>query len=421
MSMVKNAIRNLVKFIERQPKPFKVNMIRAAAQSFLNNLLVQYRSIYILRLGATPFQLGMVTSIAGTSGTAIALPTGWLADKHGIRRVFLSAIPVMALGALLFAVAGHWIAALPALLLTMLGTQLLGVACPMVCGTYLKREERATGKQLCDTLSALPTLIAPIIAAVVIAGFGGLTAEGIRPLFFVQALGFVLMFAFTYKFYFDTRRAQASTVQAGFGGSLREVFKTGMAVTPWALYIFLSSTTFYASTTFLSAFVTEVKLGDEFVVGSMTAASMVLPLTISILLGRAADTFGRKKVLYSTIPLYGASILLLIYAQDVTMLLISAVLQGFYLLSAVTQGAITAELVPVALLGSWYGLLNLLRGLASITAPVIGGVIWTAIGPQYVFFFMILMELSKLIILRWAIPETLKSPQGAVASADAER
>jgi MFS family permease len=421
MSMVKNAIRNLVKFIERQPKPFKVNMIRAAAQSFLNNLLVQYRSIYILRLGATPFQLGMVTSIAGTSGTAIALPTGWLADKHGIRRVFLSAIPVMALGALLVAVAGHWIAALPALLLTMLGTQLLGVACPMVCGTYLKREERATGKQLCDTLSALPTLIAPIIAAVVIAGFGGLTAEGIRPLFFVQALGFVLMFAFTYKFYFDTRRAQASTVQAGFGGSLREVFKTGMAVTPWALYIFLSSTTFYASTTFLSAFVTEVKLGDEFVVGSMTAASMVLPLTISILLGRAADTFGRKKVLYSTIPLYGASILLLIYAQDVTMLLISAVLQGFYLLSAVTQGAITAELVPVALLGSWYGLLNLLRGLASITAPVIGGVIWTAIGPQYVFFFMILMELSKLIILRWAIPETLKSPQGAVASADAER
>jgi hypothetical protein len=34
---------------------------------------------------------------------------------------------------------------------------------------------------------------------------------------------------------------------------------------------------------------------------------------------------------------------------------------------------------------------------------------------------MILMELSKLIILRWAIPETLRSPQGAVASADAER
>lgn len=410
---VKNAIQHLLQFIGRQPKPFKINMIRAAATTFLNNLTVQYRSIYILRLGASPFELGLLTSIAGTSGTAIALPAGWLADRHGIRRIFLLAIPVMALGALLFAVAAHWTTTLPALLLAMLGTQLLGVACPMVCGSYLKQEERATGKQLCDTLSAIPTLIAPILAAIVVAEFGGLTAEGIRPLFFLQAAGFVLVFAFAYRFYFDLRRARASPQHMGFARSIQEVFKTGMAVKPWAVYIFLSSTTFYASMTYLSAFVTEVKFGDEFVVGSMTAASMVLPLTISIVLGRAADTVGRKSVLYLTIPLYVASIVLLVYAQDVTMLLISGVLQGFYVLSAVTQGAITAELVPVGLLGSWYGLLNLLRGLASVTAPVIGGFIWTAIGPHYVFFFMVLVEASKLVILRMAIPETLKNRQVA--------
>ena len=113
-------------------------------------------------------------------------------------------------------------------------------------------------------------------------------------------------------------------------------------------------------------------------------------------------------MLYVTIPLYSASIFLLVYARDVTTLLISGVLQGFYLLSAVTQGAITAELVPVSLLGRWYGMLNILRGLASITAPIIGGFIWTTIGPNYVFFFMILIETSKMIILWLAIPETLK-------------
>jgi MFS family permease len=415
---VKDAIRQLLQFIGRQPKPFRINMIRAAAQSFLTNLIVQYRSIYVLRLGATPFQLGVMTSVAGTSGTTIALPAGWLADKHGIRRMFLSAIPIMTLSSLLFAVAVHWTTALPALLLAVLGTQLLGVACPMVCGSYLKREERATGKQLCDTLSAIPTLIAPIIAAMVIAEFGGLTANGIRPLFWLQALGFVLMFAFTYRFYFDTRSAHLSAMRGGFGGSVRRVFKTGVAVKPWVLYLFLSSTTFYASMTYLSVFVTEVKFGDEFVVGSMTAASMVLPLTISIFLGRAADTVGRKNVLYLTIPLYGASILLLIYAQDVTTLLISGVLQGFYLLSAVTQGAITAELVPVSLIGSWYGVVNLVKGIASIAAPIIGGFIWTVVGPHYVFFFMILMETAKLIILRFAIPETLKNPPVDEGSTD---
>jgi len=409
--MIRDAIRNLAKFIDRQPKPFKINMIRAAAGSFFSNLTTQYRSIYVLRLGATPFQLGIVTSIAGAFGTAIALPTGWLADKHGIRRMFMIALPTIAFSSLLFAVAFDWITTIPGLILAMIGTQILGVVCPMVCGSYLKNEERATGKQVCDTISAIPTLISPIIAAILIMEFGGLDTEGIRPLFFLQALGFVLVFGFTYKFYFDTLRRKASLVSSGFAGSIKQVFKTGSAAKPWALYIFLSSTTFYTSMTYLSPFVTEVKFGDEFVVGTMTAASMVLPLSISILLGRAADTFGRKKVLYMTIPLYSASIFLLVYAQDVTTLLISGIFQGFYLLSAVTQGAITAELVPPSLLGRWYGVMNLLKGLASIVSPIIGGFIWTAIGPSYVFLFMILIEASKLIILSLAIPETLKNAQ----------
>jgi hypothetical protein len=278
----------------------------------------------------------------------------------------------------------------------------------MVCGSYLKNEERATGKQLCDTISAIPTLIAPIIAATLIMQFGGLSAEGIRPLYFLQAAGFLLVLAFTYKFYFDTLNKQTYPVRLSFARDIGQVFEKGTAVKRWIAYIFLSSSTYYLSMTYLPAFVTEVKHGDEFIVGGITAASMVLPLLLALLLGRAADTFGRKKVLYVTIPLYCTSILLLIYAQDATMLLISGVLQGFYLLSAVTQGAITAELLPVSLLGRWYGILNLFGGLAGIVAPIIGGSIWIAVGPNYVFLSIILIEMSKLIILWLTIPETLR-------------
>jgi hypothetical protein len=75
----------------------------------------------------------------------------------------------------------------------------------------------------------------------------------------------------------------------------------------------------------------------------------------------------------------------------------------------VTQGAITAELLPVSLLGRWYGILNLFRGVASIVAPIIGGSIWITIGSNYVFLFIIFIEMSKLIILWLAIPETLRT------------
>ena len=155
--MKSEVIKKLTKFIERQPKPFKVNMARASAGTFLNNLTKQFRSIYILKLGATPFQLGLVNSIGGIGGTVISPPIGWLADRHGIRKMFLLGTPLMALSSLLFAIAFDWRATIPAMFLTLLATQLLATACPMVCGSYLKKEERATGKQLCDTLSAIPT------------------------------------------------------------------------------------------------------------------------------------------------------------------------------------------------------------------------------------------------------------------------
>ncbi len=402
------ALEKLFGFIKKQPKPFKVNVARSSSTSFLTRLTIQFRSIYILRLGATPFQLGLVNSIGGIAGATIALPSGFLADRQGIRRMFLLATPVMALGSLLFAVSFDWRVTIPAMFLTLLATQLLNIACPMVCGSYLKNEERATGKQLCDTISAIPTLIAPIVAAILITQFGGLGVKAIRPLYFLQAAGFLLVLAFTYKFYFDTLNKQVCSIPSSFAGDVGKVFEKGTSVKRWIAYIFLSSSTYYLSITYLPAFVTEVKYGDESVIGGMTAASMVLPLLLALLLGRAADTFGRKKVLYITIPLYSTSILFLIYAQNTTMLLISGVLQGFYLLSGVTQGAITAELLPVSLLGRWYGVLNFFRGLASIVAPIIGGSIWSVIGPNYVFLFIILIEMSKLIILWLTIPETLR-------------
>jgi len=409
IALTSEAIKKVIEFVRRQQKPFKVNMARAAANTFLNRLTRQYRSIYILRLGATPFQLGLVDSVGGVAGTVIALPTGWLADRYGIRKMFLLAMPVMALSSLLFAMAFDWTATIPAVFLTLLATQLLGTACPMVCGSYQKNRERATGKQLCDTLSAIPGIAAPMVAAMLISEFGGLRAEGIRPLYLLQAVGFLLVLVFTYKFYFDTLNKQASPIPLNFLEGLGQVFEKGTVVKRWIVYTFLSSTTMYLSMTYLPAFVTEIKHGDEFVVGSMTAASLILPLLLALLLGHLADTHGRKRVLYVTIPLYCTSVLLLIYAQNTIMLLVSGILQGFYLLSAVTQGAITPELVPVSLLGRWYGVLNLFRGLSSITAPLIGGLIWSTIGPSYVFLLIIFIESSKIIILWLTMPETLRT------------
>ena len=404
-------IGRAISFVKRQEKPFKVNMLRASFQHLFISLTQQYQPIFIVGLGADPFQLGLVNSMGGVACAVISLPTGWLADRYGIRRMFLLGIPLVTVGSLIFFLSRDWLMIIPALFITLLSLQILVTVCPMVCGRYLKMKERATGMQLCDTISAIPTVISPVIAAFIITEFGGLTPEGIRPLYGLQIIGFLFMFLLVFWHYRDTIGRKDSTkfrAERGFKENMREILVKGKNVKKWIIYRALSNVSWFLSLVYLPLFVVEVKGADQFVLGGMATTSMIVPLLLSIPMGRLADTIGRKKVIYTVTPLYIISILLLIYAPNTNILLISSFLQGFLMLGLVTQGAITQELVPPSLIGTWWGILSLLSGIMRVLGPIIGGFIWSFLGPVYVFLFILFLESSKLCLLWLYIPETLK-------------
>ena len=406
-------IERAVGFVKRQEKPFKVNMGRTAFQQFFTSLTQQYQPIYIAGLGADPFQLGFVNSMGGIASAVISVPTGWLADKYGIRKMFLLGIPIVAFGSLIFTLSADWLMTIPALFITVLSLQILMTVCPMVCGSYLKMRERATGMQLCDTVVAIPGIISPMMAAMIITGFGGLTPEGIRPLYGLQTIGFLLLFLLVLRHYRDTIERKTSSRfgnKIGFLGNMREILVRGKNVKRWIVYRALSNISWFLSLTYLPLFVAEVKGADQFVLGGMATASMIVPILLSIPMGRLADTFGRKKVIYTVAPFYFLSILLLIYAPNTTILLVSGLLQGFLMLGLVIQGAISQELVPTSLLGTWWGILGLLWGIMGVLGPILGGFIWSLIGPVYVFLFILFMETLKITFLWLFIPETLKMP-----------
>jgi hypothetical protein len=215
----------------------------------------------------------------------------------------------------------------------------------------------------------------------------------------------ILMFVFSE--FTEPRKRQGLKIEIGFGGSLRELFDRGTRLKSWILFASLSSVPRYMATmVYVPFFAAEIKHADAFVLGGMAMASMVMPLLLSIPLGRLADRIGRKKVQYLTILIYCLSLPLLVYAVDSTMLLFSGVLQGFSVLAAVTRGAITAELVPIALLGRKFGILGLFRGLVMILAPVAGGVLWNVIGPESIFYVILVLQVLGMFLLLM-MPETL--------------
>jgi len=146
----------VARFIGRQEKAFKANMLRASLQNFAEELTRQFQSVYIYGLGASASELGAVNSVRGAASAATSLLTGLVADRYGLRAAFAAAMLFAVLGSLMLAAATSWIVAAPALLVFYLGLTMSITACPVVCGAALRDEERATGRGICDTVTALP-------------------------------------------------------------------------------------------------------------------------------------------------------------------------------------------------------------------------------------------------------------------------
>ena len=71
-----------------------------------------------------------------------------------------------------------------------------------------------------------------------------------------------------------------------------------------------------------------------------------------------------------------------------------------------TESAISLELVPGELLGSWTALSSLGMGLVGIICPIIGGLVWDRLGPNYLLFFIVFIYIAKLMLLP-LLPETV--------------
>lgn len=401
--MARSAAARALGFVRRQKKAFKVNIARNVVQNFSLGLTYQYQSVYIAELGASAMELGYVNSVGGLASTLITLPVGWLADRYGIRRVLLTALPLMALGYAVFGVARGWEITMVALVLTSLSTDMVFTVCPMICGNTLASVERATGMQLCDTLSALPRIVAPVVAAFIISRFGGLSVEGIRSLYWLQTAGIVVAAAIIFLWFRNpevARRRDRTSIADGVGRIMEE----GTMVKRWLLYQVFGTFPMYMAI-YVPLYAREFKMADQYTLGLMDTGYYMVVVLLAVPSGILADRIGRKRLITMITPLYILGMLLLIIADSRPMLILVGLLSGFNFMAGVTGGAISVELVPRDLLGSWFGLNGLFRGLVNMSSPLLGGLLWNRFGPESVFIFLAATQLLKLGILA-TMPET---------------
>ena len=388
---------------KRQRKNWRLLSLRSIFNRFLQNLTVGYTSIYINQLGASSLQLGYISSIATIGETLISAPLGWLQDKYSLRKIFLLGTVVPLVVSFLFASATNLTYIVPAMILASVSFHV--ASCLTICDVSVRDEDRSTCKGICDGSFGIPSLFAPTVAAIIIGYFGGISVRGIRPLYWIQLIGGVLLYLLVL---FSLKEIERPPVRKsnGFIGDYQEVFRSGRNLKRWILFSLVGSFSFHMMLPFTQLYAFQVKGADQYVVGLMTSAGMLVQAFLSPMLGRVADRLGRKRMFFMLEPVYILSVLMLIMAPSPTFLILASALGGFKMIAEfVALTPLQVELVPVEHRGRWRGILGLLGGLIAIPAPVIGGLIWDRLSPSHLLLVPVVLDLLLRIPLLLTVPE----------------
>jgi MFS family permease len=413
--------KRTIGFAQHQTHDFKLMLGRRALHGVASSLFMQYGSIYAALLGADPVQLGSLQSAGNAIGAVAAIPAGWFIDYYSLKKVFLLSTILLIFSQLLYFVAPHWVWLYPAIILYYLGLRITCTCCTVVCASELPNKERGAGRGVCRTLSSVVAIVTPLLAAWCISRFGGIAVRGIRPLYAIQILIFIGVFALLLTGLRSARTNNISSDGRHMLSSFAQVFRHGPDVVRLVVVMALMELPWSLTQPFMPLYAHQVKGADEFVLGAIYMAITIVPLMFSIPIGRLADRYGRKKLLFSMAPLTYAANLCLVFAPTTRgyaspLIVLYGVLFGFNSISMGLASSMTAEIMPKEQMGRWIGIISLVRGLFAIPAPLMGGLIWEHIGPQYVFIAAIAVDACVRLPLLVSVRETLNlslSPEHA--------
>jgi len=183
-------------FYRRQKANFKVLNARTTLGSFLGNLTAPYDQVYAKELGASPVELGFLSSVGSAFAAAFALPGGFLADRCGRKKLFLIGSAVGLLTPIAYFLAGNWIWLVPAYIFSNVMIALREPAYQAMYASSVKPDDRGIAFGVGTTLTSLPVMLAPIAAVELMGHPAMITAGEIRPLYLLQLMGLGALWIF---------------------------------------------------------------------------------------------------------------------------------------------------------------------------------------------------------------------------------
>jgi MFS family permease len=385
------------------------------------SLPTQYNQLYATSLGANPVELGSLEGIGSVASSLLSVPSGWIADRYGAKKVILMGLALTAVVAAIYGLADTWLALIPAILLSGACMRLVMPFVDVLFINYAQPAQRSMVMSLSRTLWAIPRIFTSLIAALIVTHFGGVNTTGIRPLYFIQlVMGAFVLLSIALWLKPPPHASVKTTVvdtteTGGFIHDFREVFQGERWLKRWMIVMIIRNIGMRLSLPFTPLWIVNVKGADPYILGVMGTASTLMAILLQLPAGRLADKIGRKRAFYVFRPFAYLGTILLVLAPRPEYLVIVGLLGyiglaggggGLGGVSFVPFITMNFEMVPEAKRGRWLGILGFFN-ILSFPASVLGGVLWQQGLMIEVLLLPIVLEVVIALPLLRTIPDTL--------------
>ena len=397
----------LTQFARGLPRNLKVMMARTSIVNFVQNVN-PYNSLYVIALGATASQLGLLNSFSLALSSVFALLAGWISDRSGRKRVYLTGALIGLAVPLTYTVAPAWAWLAAAFLLQGLSDGMIFPTYQAMYANSIKSRQRGRVYGLANVFILAPMLFAGIVGGWIVSSFGGLTVEGIKPVYWLQ-VALLMAALFLVWRYLDigyNGQGRLNFSSSSMVKDYREVLdKKG--VRSWVLMKSLGSISIGMAGPFWMVYAAMIHGASAMTIAYMVTARSLTQIILSPLSGRLVDGLGRKKMIIGgrSIMYVGTAIFLL--GGSAPLLILAWILMGINDSTGIAWSAEEAELVPPSQRSRMTALSHGSFNALAVPASILGGFLYDYINPITPFITMAVIDgLIRMPIIHLLVPES---------------
>ncbi|HEC22085.1 MAG TPA: MFS transporter [Chloroflexi bacterium] len=332
-------------------------------------LWVRFMPKYLEALGASAVAIGAYGSFKRIVDTMYQYPGGWIADRMGRKRALVLFNLIAATGYVVYLLAGRWEMVIAGTLLVLAWSSMSQPAIFALIGDTLSQSKRAMGFSVQSIWKRIPIVVAPPLGGYLLAKLG--LVRGMRVGFVVSLMLALAAIYLQSRFYHATPPAQ---------GAQKAPLSAIWGLMPPALrrLLFADCLVRFGSNltaVYIVLLVINVRGKSTLEFGAFTSVQMLTAIAGYLPAARLADRFGRQPFILATFAFFSLYPLFLI-ALPPAWLVVAFIVAGLREIGEPARKARIVDLAEEAHRGRVIGLYYLIRGLATIPAPFLGGMLW---------------------------------------------